>query len=98
MTDAHKQLRIADLDLPAKRGRPKSGNALSNAQKQKIYRERSKQAGKKPVLLTKEESEMLYALCDYAARDYPHVVAGEVFQSLFSKLRNLQVDANPASS
>lgn len=43
MTDAHKQLQIADLELPPKRGRPPSGNALSNAEKQKAYRLRLKQ-------------------------------------------------------
>lgn len=43
MTDSHKQLQIADLDLPPKRGRPPSGNALSNAEKQKAYRLRLKQ-------------------------------------------------------
>lgn len=45
MTDAQKQLQIADLELPPKRGRPSSGNALSNAEKQKAYRLRLK---KKP--------------------------------------------------
>lgn len=42
MTDSHKQLQIADLDLPPKRGRPPSGNALSNAEKQRAYRLRLK--------------------------------------------------------
>jgi len=62
MTDAHKQLQLADLELPPKRGRPKSGNALSNAQKQKLYRERAKQAGKGHVLLEPFEAALLESM------------------------------------
>lgn len=65
MTDVHKQLSIADLDLPPKRGRPKSGNALSNAQKQKLYRERAKQAGKGHVLLEPFEASLLETLISH---------------------------------
>lgn len=89
MTDAHKQLTISDLDLPPKRGRPKSSNPLSNAAKQKAYRERAKKAGKAHILLTKDESDMLYALFDYVARDYPNVAAGETFLALQVKIKKL---------
>lgn len=53
--DGLKQLSIADLDLPPKRGRPKTGNALSNADKQKAYRLRQKQ---KPRKLSTDRSEV----------------------------------------
>jgi hypothetical protein len=52
MTDAQKQLSISDLDLPPKRGRPKSGNALSNSEKQKAYRQRTKATGATAVTLS----------------------------------------------
>jgi hypothetical protein len=55
MTDAHKQLQISDLELPAKRGRPKSGNALPNSEKQRRYRERQKASGVAAVALNHEE-------------------------------------------
>jgi hypothetical protein len=47
-----KDLRTADLLLPPKLGRPISGNALTNAQKQKAYRERKQAQGSVTVLLT----------------------------------------------
>ncbi len=62
MTDAHKQLSIADLELPAKRGRPKSGNALSNSEKQKQYRERLKDRGSKNVLFEPFEATLIDSL------------------------------------
>jgi len=62
MTDAHKQLQIADLDLPPKRGRPKSGNALSNAEKQREYRNRLKASGSALVTLNHEELSIIAGL------------------------------------
>jgi len=62
MTDKHKQLSIADLDLPPKRGRPKSGNALSNAEKQKLYRERAKLRGVGQVLLDPFEAGLIESM------------------------------------
>jgi hypothetical protein len=69
MTDVHKQLSIADLDLPPKRGRPKSGNALSNRDKQKLYRERAKQLGKKHLLIEPFEAALMESMISH------HIVA-----------------------
>jgi len=54
MKDA-KDLRAADLALPPKLGRPVSGNALSNSQKQKAYRLRKRVQGSVSVVLTIDE-------------------------------------------
>lgn len=62
MTDHHKQLSLADLDLPRKRGRPSTGKALTPAQKQKIYRDRLRQAGKKTLLLEPLELWLLESI------------------------------------
>lgn len=50
-----KDLRTADLLLPPKLGRPTSGNALTNAQKQKAYRARKQAQGTVTVSLTMRE-------------------------------------------
>lgn len=71
MTDAHKQLSIADLELPAKRGRPKSGNALSNSEKQKLYRERAKQAGKKHLLVEPFEAALIESMLSHHIVELP---------------------------
>ncbi len=48
------------------RGRPKSGNALSNADKQRAYRERKKAEGVQSLAVTKNEAqELLRALNNY---------------------------------
>lgn len=93
MTDAHKQLSIADLDLPPKRGRPKSGNALSNKQKQKLYRERAKQAGKKYLLLEPFEAAFIEAMVSHhivdlmvAASDDPMI---EKYRQIRKKIQQL---------
>lgn len=71
MTDAHKQLQIADLELPAKRGRPKSGNALSNAEKQREYRNRRKAAGASVVTLDHEELSIICGVLRALTADEP---------------------------
>lgn len=65
MTDHHKQLTLSDLDLPRPRGRPKTGNALSSAAKQKLYRDRIKQAGKKTVLLDPLEAGLIESILSH---------------------------------
>lgn len=59
-----KDLRTADLLLPPKLGRPISGNALSNAAKQKAYRDRK---NGKSILLTDDESSLIYAALNHFA-------------------------------
>lgn len=71
MTDAHKQLSLADLALPPKRGRPKSGNALSNADKQREYRRRLKAAGSVHSTFTHEELAILAGLLIAASSAEP---------------------------
>jgi hypothetical protein len=69
MTDAHKQLQIADLELPPKRGRPKSGNALPNSEKQRRYRERQKASGVSAVSLNHEELCIIQGLLTAVSGD-----------------------------
>lgn len=71
MTDAHKQLSIADMDLPPKRGRPKSGNALSNADKQREYRKRQKASGAVQMTLAHEDLCILSGLLLAVISDEP---------------------------
>lgn len=63
MKDQNDTQTIDALDAP-RRGRPKSSNALSNAEKQRAYRERNKDL--RSLKLTKSEaSELLRALNNY---------------------------------
>lgn len=71
MTDSHKQLQLADLELPAKRGRPKSGNALSNADKQRDYRNRKKASGAVHMTLGHEELCILSGFLHAVISDEP---------------------------
>lgn len=62
MTDEHNQLQFSDMALPPKRGRPPSGNALSNAEKQRLYRLRNKQKPKSKSTVTADEVQALHDL------------------------------------
>lgn len=87
MTDKHKQLSIADLDLPPKRGRPKSGNALSNSQKQKLYRQRVKERGARAVLLEPFEVALLDTLVlHHMATLEPDDGMRETYKAIWTKL------------
>jgi len=57
-----KDLSTSDLLLPPKLGRPRSGNALSNSQKQKAYRQRAKDSGKRHLLLDSFESGLIESM------------------------------------
>ena len=81
-----KDLQTADLALPPKLGRPRSGNALSNSEKQKAYRNRNKAVGKKPLLFTRSELWMLHALCAQSNHDHPNVGAADAVRALLDKL------------
>lgn len=64
MTDKHKQLTLSDLDLPRPRGRPKTGKALTNAEKQAAYRLRNK--GRTVRLTFTEMNTVISALYFFA--------------------------------
>jgi len=66
-----KDLRTADLSLPPKLGRPVSGNALSNSQKQKAYRQRKREQGSVTVILTLDELARLVGHLNLAPAGYP---------------------------
>jgi len=86
MTDHHKQLSLADLDLPRKRGRPSTGKALSPAQKQKVYRDRLKQSGKKSVLLDADECRLIRLLITEFAFTPGFVCDHETYLKIRDKL------------
>lgn len=75
MKDPNDTSTIDALETP-RRGRPKSGNALSNAEKQRLYRERVKaakqrqrmtQGALKPVdMTTSELCHVIQALKEYS--------------------------------
>lgn len=57
MKDPKDTATIDALETP-QRGRPKSGNALSNAEKQRAYRERKKSEKSSTVVLTLHELKL----------------------------------------
>jgi len=54
-------------NVPKKRGRPKTGKALSNAEKQRLYRQRKAQRDQ--AVAYREEVELLYAQLVTATRE-----------------------------
>lgn len=64
MKDPNDSATIDALDAP-RRGRPKSGNALSNAEKQRRYRERKKAAGAENKGRTYTREEVQKAVQEY---------------------------------